>query len=79
MSDLFAQELNTYEENFDSLLANSEGKYVVVHQDKILSTFDSQIDAVTWAYHELGNVPFLVKQIVKVEEPLNFISNLIGA
>jgi len=78
MRNLLEQELETYAVNIDSLLASSEGKFVLVHCDKLLGTFDSQVDAITWGYRELGNVPFLVKQVLKVEVPLNFVSNLIG-
>ena len=78
MRNLLEQELETYAVNIDSLLASSEGKFVLVHRDKLLGTFDSQVDAITWGYRELGNVPFLVKQVLKVEVPLNFVSNLIG-
>jgi len=78
MKEILATELRTYNEKLEALLGTHEGKYVVIHKDKVLGTFDSQIDAIAWGYRELGNVPFLVKQVVKVETPLNFISNLLG-
>lgn len=78
MTELLATELKTYETNFVSLVAAHEGKFVVVHGDRVLDVFDSQMDAVAQGYRELGNVPFLVKQIVRVEAPLSFVSNLIG-
>lgn len=77
MTEILSTELKTYEENFESLVGTSEGKYVVIHKDRILGTFDTQLDAVKWGYRELGNVPFLVKQIVKIETPLSFVSNLL--
>jgi len=36
------------------------------------------MDAITERYRRFGNVPFLVKQIVSVEAPLNFMSTLLG-
>lgn len=78
MSDLLSTELKTYEANLDSLLAAHEGKFVLIHGDKILGEYDSQLDAVTAGYRELGNVPFLVKQVVKVDVPMSFVSNLMG-
>lgn len=78
MIDLLSTELKTYEANIDSLLGAHEGKFVVIHNDKILDAFDNQLDAITWAYREFGNVPFLVKQVVRVDVPLSFVSNLIG-
>jgi hypothetical protein len=78
MLDLLAIELKTYEENFESLVGAQEGKFVVVHGKRVLGAFDSQFDAITSGYQELGNVPFLVKQVSKVEAPLRFVSNLLG-
>jgi hypothetical protein len=78
MSKPLADELKTYEENFESLLGAHEGKFVLVYGNRVLGTFDSPLDAITWGYRELGNVPFLVKQVMKVEAPLSFVSNLLA-
>jgi len=78
MSTLLEQELKTFSANLESLLGANEGRFVVIHDARIIGTFDSQMDAVTAGYRELGNVPFLVKQVIKVEAPLNFVSNLLG-
>jgi len=78
MSGKLAIELKTYEDNSESLLAAHEGKFVLIHGEEVLGAFDSQSDAIAWGYRELGNVPFLVKQVVKVETPLSFVSNLLG-
>lgn len=78
MTEKLAAELQTYERNFDSLMAAHEGKFVLIHGDRVLGAFDSQQDAITWGYHELGNVPFLVKQVTRFESPLSFVSHLLG-
>ena len=78
MTEVLVTELKTYEANFASLVAAHEGKFVVVHGDCVLDAFDSQMDAIAWGYRELGNVTFLVKQVVRVEAPLSFVSNLLG-
>lgn len=78
MTAVLSKELKTYEASLESLLSSHEGKFVLIHDEKILGTFDSQMDAITWGYRELGNVPFLVKQVVKVDVPLSFVSNLLG-
>jgi hypothetical protein len=36
------------------------------------------MDAIAAGYQQFGNVPFLVKQIVKIETPQNFVSNLLA-
>ena len=78
MLDQLSQELSTYQANFESLLGSSEGKFVLIYQDRILGTFDNQMDAITRGYDELGNVPFLVKLVTKVDVPLSFVSNLLA-
>ncbi|OGC05351.1 hypothetical protein A2V82_15120 [candidate division KSB1 bacterium RBG_16_48_16] len=78
MAELLTRELKTYEDNFESLVGIYEGKFVVIHGDRVLGSFDSQSDAITWGYREIGNVPFLVKQVNKIEAPLSFVSNLLG-
>jgi hypothetical protein len=78
MTDLLATELKTYAEKLETLLGTHEGKFVIIRGDQMLGTFDSQLDAIAGGYRQLGNVPFLVKQVVKIETPLNFVSNLLG-
>ena len=78
MDKMLTTELHTYEVNFAALVAEHEGKFVLIHGDKVLGAFDSPFDAVAWGYRELGYVPFLVKHVVKVETPLSFVSNLLG-
>jgi len=78
MLEKLATELQTYEKNFESLVGAHEGKFVLIHGDRVLGAFDSQLDAITQGYRELGNTPFLVKQVIKVETPLSFVSNLLG-
>jgi hypothetical protein len=78
MTEALSKEIKTYEANLEGLLSSHEGKFVLIHGEKVLGTFDSQMDAITWGYRELGNVPFLVKQVLRVDVPLSFVSNLLG-
>ena len=78
MSQQLQTELKTYERHRDELLGKSEGKYVLVHGTEIKGVFDSKQDAIKQGYERFGNVPFLVKQILKVEIPHNFVSNLLA-
>ena len=71
------QELSFYEAHKGRLLREAEGKFVLVHGEEILGIFESEEEAISQGYQELGNVPFLVKQIVPVEEPLVFHSSLL--
>ncbi len=71
-------EMETYEQNRSKLLGSSPGKWVLIHRTDIADVFDTQDDAVAEGYRRFGNVPFLVKQIVAVELPEFFTSNLIA-
>lgn len=71
-------ELKTYEQNRDHLLATAENKFALVHNKQVIGVYDSKMDAIAQGYQQFGNVPFLVKQIVKIEMPQNFVSNLLG-
>jgi len=77
MAEPLARELTTYEANLDALLGTHEGKFVLIHEDRIMGAFDNQMDAIARGYDELGNVPFLVKRVTKVDVPLSFVSNLL--
>ena len=71
MALILDAELKTYEQNRDRLLDIAEGKFVLIHNSQVIGIYDSKMDAVTAGYQLFGNVPFLVKQIVKTETPLN--------
>ena len=78
MAELLEKELMTFETNKSELIGKSKGKFALIKDDKIHGIFDTKIDAIRQGYQVLGNVPFLVKQIVEIETPQNFTSNLIG-
>ena len=70
-------ELKTFEQHRDRLLDAHEGKFVLIHGDQVIGTFDSQGDAISAGYQRFGNVPFLVKQVERVETPLTFAPGLL--
>jgi hypothetical protein len=78
MSTLLDQELKTYAQRRDQLLGSAEGKFVLIKGDQVVGIFDSKMDAVAQGSRLFGNVPFLVKQVVKIETPQNLVSNLLG-
>lgn len=71
-------ELRTYEANKDRLLSQAPAKFVLIRGDEVAGTFAAQEDAVAEGYRRWGNVPFLVKQIVAIDTPLNFLSGLLA-
>ena len=78
MPEFLVQELEIYAQEQEKLLSTAQGKFVLIYQDKVLGTFEAQRDAIVQGYERLGNVPFLVKQVVQVEPVQNFVSNLLG-
>jgi len=78
MVEMLEKELETYEHSRAELVGKAEGKFALVKERRIVDIFDSESDAIRAGYEQFGNVPFLVKQIVEIETPENFTSNLMG-
>lgn len=75
---LLEAEIQTYQRHREELLGTSEGKFVLVHPGGVVGVYDSKQDAISQGYRQLGNVPFLVKQVLKVEVPQSFVTQLLG-
>jgi hypothetical protein len=78
MVQVLEKELQTYEANRQKLIGTSKREFVLITGSEIAGVFDTHIDAIRQGYDEYGNVPFLVKQVLEVETPQNFTSNLLG-
>jgi hypothetical protein len=73
-----SRELRTYSAHKAELLRRARSKYVLIKGSRVIGTFDSELDAAHQGHERFGNVPFLVKQVVEVEVPLDFTSSLLG-
>ena len=71
-------ELRTFESRRDELLGTSLGRWVLIHDGELVGAFETQADAINIGYQRFGNVPFLVKQVVPVEVPQDYVSNHLG-
>ena len=78
MATLLDAELQTYERNRESLLGSAQGKFVLIKGDQIVGVYESKMDAINQGYRQLGHVPFLVKQVLEIESPLNLMSTRLG-
>ncbi len=78
MSAVLEKELKTYDQQRERLLGSAEGKFVLVKDNNVIGIYDSKMGAIAQGYQQFGNVPFLVKQILKIETPQNLVSNLLG-
>ncbi|MGI8854824.1 MAG: hypothetical protein ACR2JW_03655 [Thermomicrobiales bacterium] len=78
MATVLDTELCTYAEHRDELLREAEGKFVLIRGRAVAGIYATHMEAVDAGYYQFGNVPFLVKEIVAVEQPETFASSLIG-
>jgi len=63
----------------DELLGSSLGKWVLIHGWELVGAFESRADADQRRIHSgLGTSRSLVKQVVPVEVPQNYVSNHLG-
>lgn len=77
MEKTLEKELKCFNDNLPKLLSTARNKYVLVHGDEIVETFESKEDAIKAGYERVGIVPFLVKQVKELEDTYNFTSTLI--
>lgn len=66
------KETETYKKLLPALLVN-QGKFAVIHGDKLIGAYDSYEDALKIGYKECGMNPFLVKKI-SAEENISYFS-----
>ncbi|MDY7010649.1 MAG: hypothetical protein SVV80_07840 [Planctomycetota bacterium] len=78
MTENLEQELRTYEDHKADLLSKARGKFALIKDQEVCDVFETRNDAVRQGYERFGNVPFLVKEILEIETPQNFTSNLLG-
>lgn len=76
-ASLLQAELTTYENEKAELLTEHEGKFVLIHGSEVVAVFDDEQDAINEGFKRFGNVPFLVKQILEVDIPVQIASNFL--
>ena len=65
-------ELETYEAHKAELLAEHEGKFVLIKGDKIVGVYDTHEEALARGYQDYLDEPFLAHEISPVELPIYF-------
>jgi hypothetical protein len=71
------KELETYKKNLPELKTKHEGKFVLIHGEKVVDTFSTYEDAIKAGYQQFKAEPFLVKQIHAIE-PVFFVSRYVA-
>ncbi|HEV2856320.1 MAG TPA: hypothetical protein VHC97_26250 [Thermoanaerobaculia bacterium] len=69
------KELAVYHKKLPEL-KESEGKFVLIHEEDLVDIFTSYEDAIKAGYSQFGLEPFLVKQIHALEQA-QFISRFV--
>lgn len=72
--DLLRTELETFESERRRLLGEAPGKYALITGAQVLGTYADRFEAIRAGYEALGNVPFLVKQILEEDVVAMFAS-----
>lgn len=68
MPGTLANELETYRRELPTMLENAQGKFVLIQNSNVLSTWDTYEDAIQEGYKVCGlDTPFLVKKVEAVE------------
>jgi hypothetical protein len=67
--DALAEELEYYREKKEELLQYHKNKFALIKGKQLVGTFDDQREAFKEGIHQLGNVPFLIRQVVE-DEPI---------
>jgi hypothetical protein len=60
------REIDTYNRRLGELLPH-QGKYVVIHADEVVGTYDGFEDALQVGYERFGDEAFLVRKIRETE------------
>ncbi len=63
MDDLLAREMATYERERSRLEAEHKSKFVLIHADRVVDTFESLHDAAATGLRLFASAPFLIRRI----------------
>ena len=74
MTPKLERELKTFDQHRAELVAKARDQFVLIKGDDVVGTFFSYEDALKAGYERFGAQPFLVKQIVEIDVPVNFTS-----
>ena len=67
-----AKELEVFENHREELVAKADGTYVLIRGDELGGVFDDEMEAIHHGWQRYGAVPFLVKRVAAVDEPVTF-------
>jgi len=62
------KELEFFKSQYKELISHYENQFVLIRGDKLLGSFTTDSEAYEAGLEQLGNKPFLIKQVVKGED-----------
>ena len=72
---MLEKEAKFYDTKVADLIKTDMGKFVLIKEEQIYGTFDAVTDALKYGYEKFDNQPFFVRQILPMQQPLNFTNN----
>ena len=72
---MLEKETKYYEMKLPELVQTNVGKFALIKGEQLIGTYDALNDALKSGYEKFKDKPFLVKQIVPAQQPLNFANN----
>ncbi len=75
------KELETYLREKARLLSEGQaGRYVLIHGEEVVGTFDTLDDALEAGYNRFGlDEPFMARQVAESDRPVYFSRNVVHA
>jgi hypothetical protein len=70
-ADSLEKEVAFFEQHREDFVNQANGKFALVKGESLVGIFETQAAAIRAGYRNFGNQPFLVKQIVLADLPLN--------
>ena len=77
--DSLITETRFFESKLPELVKSDAGRFVLIKGEEIKGVFIAQQDAIKAGYQLFRKEAFLVKQIIAVQQPLNFANNCFQA
>jgi hypothetical protein len=72
VTQLFAQEIRTFEDRLPEWLAHDVGRFALIKGQKALGPYDTQNDAIAIGYQTYGNASFFVREVLPFERQATF-------
>ncbi len=71
-------ELNYFNKHRQEWLETYENQFALVKDEKLIGTYTTEAEAYKAGLEEIGNQPFLIKQVVKEDKEISFPALALG-